>query len=163
GEEVLRLEYGEAHVALRAGTKPDNPDNVVQPFNPLCTSLFASKGYVERYGRPESFDDFAGHKFVGYDNLDSPAPFFRWLMERISPDQVIFRAKDSEVIRDAILADVGIGFASCWDKATEGLVQLFPPRPEWSAPLWLVTHVDLHRTTKVQAFLTFLKEEAKAW
>jgi hypothetical protein len=29
--------------------------------------------------------------------------------------------------------------------------------------LWLVTHVDLHRTTKVQSFLTFLKAEAKSW
>jgi DNA-binding transcriptional LysR family regulator len=38
-----------------------------------------------------------------------------------------------------------------------------PPRPEWAAPLWLVTHMDLHRTTKVQAFLTHLKERAAAW
>ena len=30
-------------------------------------------------------------------------------------------------------------------------------------PLWLVTHVDLHRTTKVQAFLRFLKDRAKGW
>jgi hypothetical protein len=27
----------------------------------------------------------------------------------------------------------------------------------------LVTHVDLHRTTKVQAFLNFLKEHSKEW
>ena len=40
---------------------------------------------------------------------------------------------------------------------------LFEPQEEWSAPLWLVTHVDLHRTTKVQAFLKFLKEDAKSW
>ena len=26
-----------------------------------------------------------------------------------------------------------------------------PPRPDWSVPLWLVTHVDQHRTPKVQA------------
>jgi hypothetical protein len=29
--------------------------------------------------------------------------------------------------------------------------------------LWLVTHVDLHRTTKVQALLRFLKQEASGW
>ena len=38
-----------------------------------------------------------------------------------------------------------------------------PPREEWSAKLWLVTHVDLHRTTKVQAFLSFLKDQARQW
>ena len=37
------------------------------------------------------------------------------------------------------------------------------PRDEWTAPLWLVTHVDLHRTVKVQAFLKFLKAEAEGW
>jgi len=26
-----------------------------------------------------------------------------------------------------------------------------------------VTHVDLHRTVKVQAFLNFLKEKAQGW
>lgn len=163
GEEVLRLEYGEAHVALRAGAKPDNPDNVVQPFKPLCISLYASEEYIATRGRPETLDDLAGHTFVGYDNFESRAPFFRWLMDRVAPEQVVFRATDNRVIRDAISAGVGIGFVSCWDAESTDLVRLFPPQAEWSAPLWLVTHVDLHRTTKVQAFLSFLKEEAKTW
>jgi hypothetical protein len=37
------------------------------------------------------------------------------------------------------------------------LVQVLPPRPEWEVPLWLVTHVDLHRTAKVQAVVGALK------
>ena len=36
-----------------------------------------------------------------------------------------------------------------------------PTLPEWEVPLWLVTHVDLHRTTKVQAFLQHIKEASK--
>jgi len=43
------------------------------------------------------------------------------------------------------------------------LVQVMPPQPDWSGALWLVTHVDLHRTNKVQAFLRFLKEHAQGW
>ena len=163
GEEILRLEYGEAHIAVRAGTRPENPDNVVQPFRPLCMSLYASQGYIDRHGQPKTLDDLQNHHFVGYDNPASPAPIFRWLMERIDYDRVIFRANDTRVMRDAIMSDVGIGFLSCWDGARTDLVRLFEPRPEWSASLWLVTHVDLHRTTKVQAFLKFLKEESKTW
>ena len=33
GDRLFRLEYGEAHVAIRAGAAPDQPDNVVQKFN----------------------------------------------------------------------------------------------------------------------------------
>jgi DNA-binding transcriptional LysR family regulator len=38
------------------------------------------------------------------------------------------------------------------------MVEILPPLEDWRVPLWLVTHVDLHRTAKVQAFLKHLKE-----
>ena len=44
-----------------------------------------------------------------------------------------------------------------------GLIEVMPSAPDWSAPLWLVTHVDLHRTHKVQTFLSFLKDNARSW
>ncbi len=164
GEEVLRLEYGEAHVALRAGTKPDNPDNVVQPFVPLGVSFYASEDYIARMGQPASVDDLAGHKFVSLDAFDSKAPYQRWLISRVPAEDIVFRGTDSRILRDAVLAGVGIGPMACWEAERHpSLVRVFEPMEEWSAPLWLVTHVDLHRTTKVQAFLTFLKEEAKSW
>jgi DNA-binding transcriptional LysR family regulator len=88
----------------------------------------------------------------------------RWLRDRIPVERFVFRAVDNRVLRDAILSGVGIGFISTWEaERFDGLVQLFDPKEEWSAPLWLVTHVDLHRTTKVQTFLKFLKAEAKTW
>ena len=164
GDEVLRLEYGEAHVAVRAGRAPDNPDNVVQPFIPQRVSLYASESYIEANGRPESIDDLKGHKFVSLDNFASRAPFVRWLMERVRPDQIVFRGTDNRVMRDAVIEGVGIGFITDWEaEKFPNLVQLFESRDEWMAPLWLVTHVDLHRTTKVQAFLKFLKEDVKTW
>lgn len=164
GDEVLRLEYGEAHVALRAGTKPDNPDNVVQPFVPLNVTFYASQDYLDRMGRPETVDDLGLHRFVSLDDFNSRAPVMRWLVDRVPAKNIVFRGSDNRILRDAILEGVGIGALTCWEAERHPkLVQLFPPQPEWSAPLWLVTHVDLHRTTKVQAFLSFLKEEAKGW
>jgi DNA-binding transcriptional LysR family regulator len=67
-------------------------------------------------------------------------------------------------MRSAILSGAGIGFMPLWDaRHYPDLVQVLPPRDEWTAPLWLVTHVDLHRTMKVQTFTNFLKQEAKGW
>ncbi len=164
GDKVLRLEYGEAHVAVRAGRAPENPDNVVQPFVPQLISLYASEEYIARHGKPETFEDLANHVFVGTDNLETRAPYMRWLLERVDASCVAFRATDARALRDAVVAGAGIGFISCWEaERFSNLVQLFEPQESWKAPLWLVTHVDLHRTTKVQAFLKFLKEEAKDW
>lgn len=164
GDEVLRLEYGEAHVAIRAGRAPEQPDNVVQPFGAQTIALYASEDYVARRGKPESIEDLSGHDYVGLDNFDSRAPFAKWLRERVPHEAINFRGTDNRVLREAILGGAGIGFIACWEaEKLPGLVQVFEPRPEWSAPLWLVTHVDLHRTTKVQTFLKFLKQEATDW
>lgn len=164
GDEVLRLEYGEAHIALRAGSRPDNPDNVVQPFVPLRVSLYASEEYVSRHGSPTALDDLNGHKFVSFDDLNSRAPIMRWLAERVAPSSIVFRGTDFRVLRDAIISGVGIGALTCWEAERHPeLVEIFPPQPEWEAPMWLVTHVDLHRTTKVQAFLSFLKKDSATW
>jgi DNA-binding transcriptional LysR family regulator len=76
----------------------------------------------------------------------------------------LFRCTDALPMRDAVISGAGLGFLSSCEAARHPeLVEVMPPRDEWSAPLWLVTHVDLHRTTKVQAFLAALKEEAKGW
>ncbi|MEL6645614.1 MAG: LysR family transcriptional regulator [Pseudomonadota bacterium] len=164
GDRVLRLEYGEAHVAIRAGNAPDQPDNVVQPFGQLEIGLYASEEYIHRKGLPKDESDIAGHDFIGGDNEQSRAPFNMWLRQNVPAEQIVFRSSDNILFRDAILAGAGIGFMSKWDAdRCPDVREVFAPRDEWSAPFWLVTHVDLHRTTKVQTFLKFLKEEAKSW
>jgi DNA-binding transcriptional LysR family regulator len=147
GERLFRLEYGEAHVAIRAGVAPDQPDNV-----------------VAQHGMPSDETDYAKHRFVGHDDDDSRAPFNRWLREKVPEAAVTFRSTDTRALEQAVLAGAGIGFIAVMDAdANPELVEMFPHQDEWSAPLWLVTHVDLHRTTKVQAFLNFLKEHSKDW
>ena len=163
GERLFRLEYGEAHVAIRAGAKPDQPDNVVQPFMSQRLSLVATQDYIDRHGMPSGEADLPNHHFVGHDDDESRAPFNRWLQQVVGPERILFQATESRVMRDAILAGAGIGFMSKVDLAHyPNLVEVLPSRDEWSAPLWLVTHVDLHRTAKVQSFLAFLKDRMKA-
>ena len=164
GDRLFRLEYGEAHVAVRAGAAPDQPDNVVQPFFRQDFALYASEGYVAQHGVPAGCDDFAAHRFVGADDAQTRAPFLRWLHDSAPAANIVFRSGDVHAQRNAILGGAGIGFVSVLQAAeVPGLVQVMAPRPEWAAPLWLVTHMDLHRTTKVQTFLAFLKERARGW
>jgi DNA-binding transcriptional LysR family regulator len=164
GDRLFRLEYGEAHVAVRAGAVPDQPDNVVQPFFRQDFALYASEGYVARHGMPQGCGDFAAHRFVGADDAETRAPFHRWLHDNVPGENIVFRSGDVHAQRNAILAGAGIGFTSVLQAAeVPGLVQVMAPKAEWAAPLWLVTHMDLHRTIKVQALLGFLKARAQGW
>jgi len=161
GDRLFRLEYGEAHVAIRAGTAPDQPDNVVQPFMRQQIGLYASHGYIKRKGRPDGPESYVEHNFVGHDT-ETRAPFNMWLRDNVPMENIVYRTVDNRSMEDAIVAGAGIGFLpSAVASRYTNLVQVAEPRPEWAAPLWLVTHVDLHRTAKVQSFLTFLKAAVK--
>lgn len=163
GERVYRLEYGEAHVAVRAGPMPQEPDNVVQPFLRQRMVLAAADDYIARRGLPKGEGDFATHDFVTLDDTNTRAPFSVWLRDLTTEDRFRFRVSDNRHMQEAILAGAGIGFVPEEVLAeAPHLREIMDHREEWSSPLWLVTHVDLHRTTKVQAFLQFLKGRMKA-
>jgi len=159
-QRVFRLEYGEAHVAIRAGSRPTEPDNVVQALGAHLVGLYASDDYIARNGMPTE-ETLASHRFIGAEQRDSRAPFFQWMAQNIPPEQVVLRANDPEGQRAAVRNGVGLGFLPAIEaRAASHLVEVLGPRPEWESPLWLVTHVDLHRTPKVQAALKVLKEMA---
>ena len=72
---LFRLDYGEAHVAIRAGGPPQEPDNVAQPLVRMRIGLYAARSYVERHGLPSGTEEFSKHRFVSTDSPDSRAPF----------------------------------------------------------------------------------------
>ncbi len=161
---LFRLDYGEAHVAIRAGIGPEEPDNVVQPLVRMRTGLYAAKSYVAEYGLPATEAEFAHHRFVCTDTETTRAPFYRWLRATVQPEQIAYAATEPAALEAAVRMGAGIGFIMAFRAADDpDLVEVLPPRPEWEAPLRIVTHVDLHRTRKVQAFLSHLKEAAKDW
>ncbi len=161
---LFRLDYGEAHVAIRAGAAPEEPDNVVQPLVRIKTGLYASRSYADAYGLPTTEAELAPHRFITADSEAARAPFYRWLRERVPESAMTFRTGEPQAMEQALRQGAGIGFLSAFRAyGDDSLVEVMAPRPEWDSPLWLVTHVDLHRTRKVQAFLTHLKEAAKGW
>lgn len=163
-ERVFRLEYGEAHVAIRAGTDaPEEPDNIVQYLCEAPNALYASRAYVEKHGAPASEAEFATHRFIGSAQRGTRAPFYRWMNETLDDELITFRSDNPQINDAAIAAGLGIGFlADGAEKENDSLVQIMPPRPEWASKLWLVTHMDLHRAAKVQALSRFLKERLGA-
>lgn len=161
---LFRLDYGEAHVAIRAGAAPQEPDNVVQSLGRMRNALYASRSYAEAHGLPGSVEELARHRIIGPDDPDSRAPFYRWLRENVPPEAVTMRVTEGAANVAALLAGMGLGFCNTeFARNTPDLVEVMPPQPDWEAPLWIVTHVDLHRTLKVQSFLTFLKNAAQGW
>ncbi|MDD7971230.1 LysR family transcriptional regulator [Roseinatronobacter alkalisoli] len=154
-ERVLQLEYGEAHLAIRAGARPQEPDNVVQALGHLPFALYGAESYLAQHGTPKDLDDLSTHRFIGADVTHIRAPFDVWLQK--AGHKVGLRSNSSMVRAEATRAGLGLGFLTP-ALVPGGLVQVLAPQPEWAVPIWLVTHVDLHRSAKVQAATAAFKQ-----
>ncbi len=158
GEDLARLEYGEAHIALRAGARPEHLDYVVTQFGDISFNLYAHDSYLARHGRPDNTQDWTGHNFVLPQFPHERLPFGNWIKDHIRPEMIALSSRDIWVTAEAVRAGVGLGFASDTDAAARAdLHAVLPPNPNWKISGWLVTHVDLHRTEKVQAMLKCIK------
>ena len=158
---MFELGYGEAHVAARSGPEPSHPDNVVRPWFTLRTGLYAHRDYIAEHGRPASDEDLAGHAFIGGEEGSASLPFLSWLKQVTRPEQVVFESANQRIKFQALLAGLGLGFFPAHEASKHPeLVEVVAPRSAWDIPFWLVTHVDLHRSAKVQAFLRALREGA---
>lgn len=157
-EDLERLEYGEAHVSIRARGKPDNPDYIVQPFRSIAFNLYAHQSYIDRHGMPSTGEDMKRHQFLWLANDRGNAPFQKWIDEHVHPSQLSVTATNLTAKFDAVAAGVGLGFLTELEaNAHSGLHKILPDNDQWRIPLWLVTHIDLHRTEKVQKMLACLK------
>ncbi|GAB5470167.1 MAG: LysR family transcriptional regulator [Rhodospirillales bacterium] len=142
-DRVLKLEYGEADIAFRIGPEPGHPDNVVLPVQRLLVGL---------YGPTAEMDRFAG------PGQQSPStPYFEWMYENIPPEQVVITSDSIAALWAAVRAGSAAGFLPRTMAESAGLTELAPAQDDWHEQVWAVTHVDLHRSAKVQAFVRTMK------
>lgn len=159
GNSILNLEYGEAHVAIRAGRRPSHPDNVVLPLMTMKTGLFAHQSYLDRYGPFKGDEDVANHSFISDAIEASDVPFRIWMRKTVPAENITFVSNKSRIQRKAVHAGLGLGFLPRDQAAANpALVEVMPARRSWITKFWIATHVDLHRTAKVQAFLSLLRD-----
>jgi len=157
-EEVLKLEYGEANVALTLGQPPDNPDYVVRPFAKLQIGLFHSALLHPNNSEPQmtrrSYDPFVKCEEPVYGPAVS-----NWIDENIGDEQIVLSSSSVQSANDAVLSGLGAGFLPYFlGRSVAWLTETVPSFDDWRLPVWMVTHVDLHRTAKVKAFVDELKK-----
>jgi len=157
-EDLVRLEHGDAHVAIRAGSKPEHPDYVTQSLGQIPLRLYAHDSYRARFGVPKRGDDLTGHRFIAPHAEDRRLPFWPWVEKNVRQEMIVMSSRDIWLNVEAISRGVGMGFLGDHEAASrKGLHPVDLDDETWSVELWLTTHVDVHRTEKVQAMLACIK------
>lgn len=157
--ELPQLELGEAHIAMHSGLPPTHPDYVVVPYCKIDLGLYGHRKYLSKYGVPFEPAELIEHQFVGLQSSTGGIDVVNLL--GVPPENLKFVTNDPLIAVDALEAGIGLGVASANDLAnSQDVIEVFPRPKALQSSVWLVTHVDLHRTRLVQAILSHLKATA---
>ena len=161
-DRALRLEYGEAHLAIRAGLKPTESDNIVKHLLPIQFGMYAHNSYVKEMGNIQSSDDLSRHKYVLHTNIPIIS-IQNWIDDNIPMENVSFKSSNHTTLEKAVIDGMGIGiFPTFLASESKDLKLVMPIVDAWSSDLWIVTHVDLHRTAKVKACSDLITKQAQS-
>jgi DNA-binding transcriptional LysR family regulator len=156
------LARGDADVALRSGDT-DDAILVGRKIADSLWSVYASKSYIQRHGRPESTADLAHHATVGFDGPLATNRAATWLGE-IAPNALV-AARVNSVLGLVSVAKSGVAAVPmpiALGDAEEELVRLFEPVPELTRSWRILAHPDRRRTPSVAAFFDFIGDEIAA-
>jgi len=104
-------------VAVRIAELTDS-SLVARRLAPVRRVLCAAPAYLARRGTPESLADLAGHELLAAQHQDP------WRLEGPGGPVVVratgrLRTNSSEVVREAVVAGLGIALRSTWDVGPE--------------------------------------------
>ena len=156
GNCLLNLARGEADVAFRAVTGAP-PENLFG--RRVATIAWAAYGRrTDLDGRPPPVEVYQ-RQWLSYGKNLSGLKAYGFVEERVPGEKIIFRSDSVAGMVTAIAAGMGVGFLPCMhgDIAAD-LARIGPIEPDISDELWILTHPDIRKSGRVNAFMTHCME-----
>lgn len=156
--EVHDLTRREADIAIRHA-RPEQPDLIAKLVGKTSAHLYASKAYLDKYGRPEKPEDLADADFIGFGHPERQVPMLNAMGIPLTTDNIKINTISGTVILELLRHGLGISFLT---KDAETLVpDLEPVLPDLDpipVPIWLVTHRELHTSRRIRLVFDHLAE-----
>jgi DNA-binding transcriptional LysR family regulator len=138
--------------------RPKNPRLVASKIVKVEHSLFISKSYEERFGRPRELEDLGQHYFVDYVPYLVCADLAWWTKTVTPVHRIQLRVDSASVYLAAIRSGMGIGLLpNFYKRAAPDLIAL-PLVTGCSLNLWLVSRPIANKSHRIKILLQFLRE-----
>src|SRR5665213_4576803 len=138
--------------------RPKNPRLVASKIVKVEHSLFISKSYEERFGRPLRLDDLGQHQFVDYVPYHVCADLAWWSKSVLPVHRIQLRVDSASVYLAAIRSGIGIGLLpNFYKRAAPDLIALPLPTGCY-VHLWLVSRPIPNKSHRINILLKLLRE-----
>jgi DNA-binding transcriptional LysR family regulator len=157
-DRYLDLSKGEADVAFRSG---DTDDELVgRKIADSVWAVYASRSYIERYGKPVHVEELSRHPLVSFDETMGNHRVAKWLKEVAPGAKIVARNNSVLGLMYAVKSGLGVGaLPTAIADSESDLVRVLGPIPELARSWRLLTHPDLRRTPRIAAFFDFIIEK----
>jgi len=149
---LANLTRRDADVALRPANNP--PETLIgRRISEIA--VYAAPDVIARHGRSENLK---AYRWLAPDDTLSGSSVALWMKSALPGADIVLRADSLVTLRQAAIAGVGVTALPCYlGDNTPGLVRLLPePFTPMATSLWILTHEDLRRTARVNAFVEFI-------
>jgi DNA-binding transcriptional LysR family regulator len=158
-DEFVDIIAGQYDLAIRIGELKDSR-LIARRLAPVRRVLCAAPAYLDQAGRPEMIDDLAQHVCLAAKH-QSPLRLQGPVGTVSIPAKGPLQTNSSEVVREAVIAGLGIALRSTWDVGPElasGALEVVLPEYHASAKVgvYAVYPQAEFIPMKVKAFVDFL-------
>ena len=152
------LKRREADIAIR-GFRPTQPDLIARRLPDQENYLYASSGYLDSIGRPQTVEGFSGASFIGFNRTAQLQDVYQTIGLTVAASQFVYLAENHMVHWGMIRAGLGIGvMPAIIGDAEIGVERIFPALPPFVGEVWLVSHRELRTSRRVRRVFDFLAE-----
>jgi DNA-binding transcriptional LysR family regulator len=142
----------EADIAVRM-VEPAHEAVVIKRIGAVTIGLHAHRRYLDRAGRPRTFDDLRKHSLVGFDR---ETPEIRSMRGRIAHwlDALHFAFRTDSDIAKLMAIRAGFGIGLCQTALAQrdpDLERVLPGAFQFKLGVWLAMHENLRSTPRCRA------------
>jgi DNA-binding transcriptional LysR family regulator len=160
-DNIVDLAKGQADIAIRAG-RPSEKHLVGRKIADSPWAVFASRAYLEKYGRLTGRQDINRHTVVGFEGPLQEHDAGRWLRAVAPEARIAARATSIPAVVLAVKSGAGLApLPVIVGEQDNDLMQVLPPLSELSTPFHLLVHEDMRQAPRVRAFFDFVVREIK--
>ena len=159
--QLSDLRRREADIAIRH-VRPEDEELFAKKVKETSARLYASRGWLRRYGRPRTPADLASAVFVGSADASSYIAALAKKGCTVAADQFKIITESGVVGWEMIKRGLAVG--AMLDEVaalTPDVEQLLPQVPPFSVPYWLCTHRELHTSRRIRLVFDLLAEELR--
>ena len=167
-DRELDLSMREADIGIRMHSSTQ-PDLVQRRLLTVHHHLYASPGYLQRFGRPQAPEELEGHRLIIWgEDAAAPVDDVNWLMRVAAPSNAKWRPalKVNNGHGLMLAVESGLGIAALPDYMVKTSERVEPILPDLEGPVYdtyFVYPEELRNSKRIAIFRDFLLDKVAEW